>query len=103
MKRKLELAHALKSIHTMIVLSKQKTEIEKHEFKDQKHEQGWREGDQGWRGDDQSRDTGERDEEFLASFAPGTTVVPWWARTNSHGRRRRRRKAPGYSVNSVFN
>ena len=110
MKRKLELAQALKSLHTLIVLSKQKTEIEKHGFKDQKHEQdwreedqGWKEKDQGWRRDDQERETGERNEEFLESFAPGTTVVPWWARTNSHGRRRRRRKAPGYSVNSFFN
>ena len=29
---------------------------------------------------------------------PGTTVVPWWARTNSHGRRRRRRKVPRISI-----
>jgi hypothetical protein len=29
----------------------------------------------------------------------GSTVLPWWARTNSHGRRRRRRKVPLFLSN----
>ena len=93
MKRKLELAKALKSLHALIVLSKQKTE----EFRDQQHTED------DWRGDEQGRAAGVRDESYLESFGPGTTVVPWWARTNSHGRRRRRRKAPVYSLLSIFN
>ena len=70
-KRKLLLSKALKSLHQLIIASKEKTKKSRDSL--QKTGSSWETTNQ-WDGS-----------------AGAVTVLPWWARrTNSHGRRRRR-------------
>ena len=87
MKKKLILAKALKSLRKLIMLSKLK-------------------------GDDESGETSESLEDYYdesdgrlysTEYSGSSTIMPWWARSNSHGRRRRRRKKRYDFWYDVFN
>ena len=77
LKKKLILAKALKSLRKLIMLSKLKGDDEdtgmssssSYEIYDY----------------DERQDTG-------GQYEGGSTIMPWWTRSNSHGRRKRRRR-----------
>ena len=67
LKKKLILAKALKSLRKLIMLSKLK-------------------------GDDEDYSYEMYDYEEERQQAGGSTIMPWWTRSNSHGRRKRKRR-----------
>ena len=78
MKKKLILAKALKSLRKLIMLSKLKGDDESGESSSESLE-------------DYYDDNDGRVSVYSSEYS-GSTIMPWWARSNSHGRRRRKRR-----------